>query len=80
MPCQKYREMEAEWGMIGENHTHYDNRAHDDRHSKDQQKNKEMAEKSGKRFSELNHQMAIHRAACPDCKDVASPPAKLDFF
>lgn len=80
MPCQKYREMEVEWRMMGENYTHYNNRTHDDRHSKDLQKNKEIAGKPGKRFSELNQQMAIHRATCSDCKDVVSPPAKLDFM
>jgi hypothetical protein len=80
MTCQKYREMETELRIMGKNYTYHNNKAHDDRYSKGQQQNQEMAEKSAGRFSELNHQMAIHRATCPDCKDVVSPPAKLDFM
>jgi hypothetical protein len=71
--------MESEWRIMGENKTYYGNKAHDDRHFDEREKNQEIAKKAGSRFSELNHQMAIHRATCPDCKDVVSPPAKLDF-
>ena len=79
MPCQEYREMEAEWKMMFQNYRHYDNKAHDDRHSKDRQKNKDMAERSGDRATDLNHKMAVHRATCPHCKDAVGPPAKIDL-
>jgi hypothetical protein len=79
MPCQKYREMEAEWRMMGENRAYHDNKVHDDRRCKERQKNLGMSKKLGTRFSELNHQMALHRATCPDCKDVMGPPANLEF-
>ena len=78
MPCQKYKQMEAEFKIMWENYRHYDNKGHDIRHSKDWEKSREISSKAGSRATELNHEMALHRATCPDCKDAVPLPAKLD--